>query len=229
MQQTLATKYIYTNTGKQSEVKLTAERLAQVLTNVVNTWHDLHIGTFTQELLHGDPHRSRSAGSQSCKGLKNYTKAELLVSDYLLDQAGSVSVGGGLKLSREGLRGVITMPDAEKIKAFEKAFRAYQSSSGYGYPLSSPFVEIQDGRVVILEEEMEAHCKSFEKHLNNPEDIQLHEDLESLLALMDSINSRLEKKHMKPIHLDPKTSDAAISIYNGRKSVNNALLADYLR
>jgi hypothetical protein len=230
MQKTATQKHIFTNLAEQSSVRLTAERLAQALTNLVNSWHALNIGEFTEELLNGDPKRSSSSSCQSCKGLRNYTKGELLIQDYLLDLAGSVSVGSGLRLSRERLRDVIEMPEAGKIKDFEKAFRAYQGSSGFGYPLTSPFVEIQNGRVVILEEEMEQHCKTFEKHLTNPEDIQLHDDLEGLLKQIDSVNSRLAKKNLDIIRLDPKTAtNSAISLYNGSKSINNAVLASYLR
>lgn len=229
-------KHIYTNTLAQAALEEEAIRAKSVLQEACDTYVRLNLGFLTEEDLYGNSSSGShySGGCKSCQGVLAYAKTLAWIEDKVVEGAEAGMSVGGIKLSKQRLKSIIELPDEEAIIAFDKALKNWKSRF-HNLAIAS-VLSIDKGKVFI-NENLAKQQKALEFNTTTEEGIQLLEDLETLAALMDSVNTRLKRYHQKPL---PIPTDGNANSFNGfaiyanessgwKLKVNLPLVATFLK
>jgi exonuclease VII small subunit len=134
------------------------------------------------------------------RGVLHYGNAISYLLDRLLDEKINTSSVGGLELDRDELKNLVKKLDFDKAQQLQKAMYQWENSA-WRYRGADEFLNIQEGRVVVLQDELEQALKEMEVYIDDAEDIELLRDIERLLEMRTSINEKLAKKGKKAIAL----------------------------
>jgi hypothetical protein len=111
--------------------------------------------------------------------------------DKLIDHMPAASLGS-MVLSREAIKPLIAdkLPDKHLIEKFERAYndfksRQFTTQPGYRY------VDIIDGRAVILKDALEEACRDMVVYAESTEDLDLLTDLQKYIDHTNELNEKL--------------------------------------
>jgi hypothetical protein len=195
---------IYRNEGEFNSPLLKIGEARRYIDPLIDSFNRLSIGHLTQEMVTNNVASSRP-DCAACKGMVNFSSAESFVLEYQIDSmGGGATIGNGLKVGREQLKGLIQRPDPELLKPFERAFNAYKQKTEH-IPLpaiAEGLLSIVDGQLVVNHPEVKARQDGADKYLYSPEAIEKFKELQQAANTLNSLNEFLTGTKSKLIRLD---------------------------
>jgi hypothetical protein len=148
------------------------------------------------------------------RGVLHYGNAISYLLDRLLDEKTNSASVGGLELDRDELKNLVKKPDFDKAQGLQKAMHQWETSA-WRYRGADEFLDIQEGRVVVLQDELDQALKEMEVYIDDAEDIELLRDIEQLLEMRNAINEKLAKKGKKGIAFSEQYEKPGHVLYYG--------------
>jgi hypothetical protein len=181
--------FIYTATGEKNAPLLKIAEAKRYLEPLIDTFNALKIGHLSQEMI-GNNAAAETSGCGACRGIPNFSHAESFIVEYLVDAMGGGASINGLKIGREQLKRMAELPDPERLKPFERAFQAYKHKTVH-IPLpaiAEGLVRIENGQLVVNEEEVKERQERADKYIDKPEAIAKFRIMEQTVDNLNYLN-----------------------------------------
>lgn len=130
-------------------------------------------------------------GCSTCAGLLSYSSAQVYVEDLLLDQIGTDATVAGVRLSRQKLRSLLELPEANLIQEFDKTLNALKAVESLEYYMGFCEFNPETGRASQNKVKIEEECSKYDLYLN-PRFEKLYDRLKTFAQEVNEVKFELE-------------------------------------